>query len=417
MDYQVSEKVQQIFDRLTGMEQVQKALDFIHAEEDFCVNEQLELVLIEAPTFHEEERAKAMCEKFRQLGLEEVQIDPYGNAMGLWKGTGGGPRILVEAHLDTVFPFGSVKEVRREGNRLYAPGICDDTRGLAAILSALRGLKASGLQTKGDILFAGTTREEGKGSLGGMKDLLDSNPDIDGSISVDGSCTEYIIYKATGYKTYEINFYGIGGHASADFGKMANPVHAAARFVAKVADFQVPADPKTTFCVSNIHAGTDTAIHAIAPKATVKINYRSQDGAILEELHQRVFKAVQEACDEETARWGKDTITWDCVNYCDVPAGKQDPHAPLVESAFLAAKAVSEDPSIVKLLNGGCVNGNMAIARGVPCVTLGEGPRVNNVHNLNESFDPDGSWRLPQQILLMLLLAASIDGETDSVLA
>jgi len=84
MDYQVSEKVQQLFDRLTGMEQAQKALDFIHAEEDFCVNEQLELVLIEAPTFHEEERAKAMCEKFRQLGLEEVQIDPYGNALGLW---------------------------------------------------------------------------------------------------------------------------------------------------------------------------------------------------------------------------------------------------------------------------------------------------------------------------------------------
>ena len=322
----------------------------------------------------------------------------------------------MEAHLDTVFPFGSVKEVRREGNRLCAPGICDDTRGLAAVLSALRGLKASGLRTRGDIVFAGTTREEGKGSLGGMKDLLDSNPDINASVSVDGSGNDYIIYKATGYKTYEINFYGIGGHAAADFGKMANPVHAAARFVAKVADFEVPTDPRTTFCVSNIHAGTDTAIHAIAPKATVKINYRSQDGAVLEELHRRVFKAVQEACDDETARWGKDTITWDCVNYCDVPAGTQDPHAPLVEAAFLAAKAVSEDPSIVKLLNGGCVNGNMAIARGLPCVTLGEGPRVNNVHNLNESFDPEGSWRLPQEILLTLLLAAGIDGETESVL-
>ena len=169
--------------------------------------------------------------------------------------------------------------------------------------------------------------------------------------------------------------------------------------------------------MSNIHAGTDMGIHAIAPVATVKINYRSHDGAVLEELHRRIFQAVQEACDEETARWGKDTITWDCVKYVDIPAGGQDAHAPLVESAFLAAKAVSEDPSIVKLLNGGAVNGNMSIARGLPCVTLGEGPRENNVHNLNESFDPDGSWRLPQEILLTLLLAAGIDGETDSVLA
>lgn len=417
MDYQVSQKIQQLFDRVTAMEQVQAGLNHIQNEEEYCISEQIELTLIEAPTFHEEKRAAAFCEKLRQLGLADVHADPYGNAIGRWKGTGGGPTVLVEAHLDTVFPFGTVTEVRREGTMLYAPGIDDDTRGLAAVLSALRGLKATGLNTRGDILFVGTSREEGMGSLGGMKDLLDSQPEIGASISVDGGGTEFIVYCATGFKTFEINFYGIGGHAYGHFGKVANPLHAAARFVAKVADFQVPKDPKTTFCVSNFHAGNDAGIHAIVPKATVKINYRSNDPKELELLHKRVFDAVQQACDEETARWGKDTITWDCTQHCDVPAGDQDIHGPMVESAYLAARYVSVDPEKVGFSASGCVNGNMAVARGLPCVTLGDGLFDTRVHTLEERFDTEGSWRLPQEILLLTLLAAGIDGETESVLA
>ena len=416
MDYQVSQKVQQLFDRITAMEPVQAGLQYIRDEETFCIDEQIELTLIEAPTFHEEKRAAVFCEKLRQLGLEDVHTDDFGNAIGRWKGVGGGPTVLVEAHLDTVFPFGSVTQVRREGSVLFAPGIEDDTRGLACVLSALRGLKASGLNTRGDILFVGTSREEGMGSLGGMKDLLESQPDIGASISVDGGGTEFITYRATGFKTFEINFYGIGGHAYGAFGQVANPLHAAARFVSKVADFQVPQDPKTTFCVSNFHAGNDAGIHAIVPKATVKINYRSNDAQVLEELHRQVFAAVQQACDEETARWGKDTITWDCIQYCDVPAGDQDIHGPMVESAYLAARYVSQDPEKVAITPSGCVNGNIAVARGLPCITLGDGLQDCQIHTLEERFDTEGSWRLPQEMLLIALMAAGIDGETESAL-
>lgn len=415
MEYQVSQKVQQLFDRIIAMEPVQAGLDYLQEEEEVCIDEHIELTLMEAPTFHEEQRAALFCEKLRQLGLEDVHTDDFGNAIGRWKGLGGGPTVLVEAHLDTVFPFGSVTEVRREGSVLYAPGIEDNTRGLATVLSALRGLKASGLNTRGDILFAGTSREEGMGSLGGMKDLLESHPEIGASISIDGGCTEYITYRATGFKTYEINFYGIGGHAYGAFGEVANPLHAAARFVAKVADFQVPDDPRTTFCVSNFHAGNDAGIHAIVPKATVKINYRSNDSQVLEQLHKQVFDAVQQACDEETARWGKDAITWDCVNYCDVPAGDQDIHASMAESAFLAARYVSEAPEKVAFSSSGCVNGNIAVAKGLPCVTLGGGLQDCQIHTLEERFDTTGSYRLPQEIFLLALMAAGIDGETESV--
>lgn len=401
---------------MLSLEEVQKALAFVEADAEQSIEDQVALTLIEAPTFHEEARAKAYAEYLGKLGLEDAHVDEFGNAVALWKGAGTGPKILVEAHLDTVFPFGSVKEVKRENGVLYAPGIVDDTRGLAVLLSALRGLKASGLQTSGDIVFVGTSREEGMGSLGGMKDFLDHNPDIEGSISVDGAWTESITFEATGFKTYEVNFYGIGGHAYGAFGKMANPLHAAARAVAKIADFQVAEEPKTTFCVSNFHAGNDAGVHAIVPKATIKFNFRSNSAELLEELNDRIFKAIQEACDEETARWGKDTITWDCKQYCDVPAGTQDIHAPLVEATYLAAKHLSPDPDKVEFTKGGCVNGNMAVSRGLPCVTIGGGPIDSKCHNLEEFYPIENSHKCPQEVMLLLLMAAGIEGKTPSLL-
>ena len=416
MDYQVSAKVQQIVDQVMALDEVKNALDFIEKDAEKSIQEQIELTLIEAPTFYEAERAKAYAKYLGDLGLEDAHVDPYGNAVAVWKGAGTGPKVLVEAHLDTVFPFGSVKEVREENGVLYAPGIVDDTRGLAVLLSALRGLKASGLQTKGDIVFVGTSREEGMGSLGGMKDFLDHNPDIEASISVDGAWTEGITFEATGFKTYAVNFYGIGGHAYGAFGLMANPLHAAARAVAKIADFQVAEDPKTTFCVSNFHAGNDAGVHAIVPKATIKFNFRSNSAELLEELNDRIFKAIQEACDEETARWGKDTITWDCEQYCDVPAGTQDIHAPMVEATYLAAKAFSPDPEKVHFNQGGCVNGNMAVSRGLPCVTIGGGLIDVKCHNLDEFYPIEGSHRCPQEVMVLLMLCAGIEGKTESII-
>ena len=97
-----------------------------------------------------------------------------------------------------------------------------------------------------------------------MKDFLNDNDDIDISLTIDNNDMSALIFEATSGETYEVNFYGIGGHAFGSFGEMAQPIHAAARAVAKIADFTVPSDPKTSFCVSNFHGGTAAGVHAIA---------------------------------------------------------------------------------------------------------------------------------------------------------
>ena len=418
MDYTASPKVKAAFDATVRHERIKNAHVFLIDDFAFSLQEHKTFIACEAPTFHEEARAALYAEKLREYGLSNVQGDSYGNVYGVWKGGGSGPTLLVEAHMDTVFPFGSVKTIRDEDEKIHAPGAADNTRGMTVILAAIRAMKHAGIQTKGDVIFCGTSREEGIGSLGGMRDFLAFGPKVDASISLDGGATEGICCDATGFKTAEVNFYGKGGHAYTAFGTVANPLHAAARAVAKIADFAVPENPKTTFCVSNFHAGNDAGIHAIVPRASIKFNIRSTDQKTLDNLEQRVFAAVQEACDEETARWGKDAITWDTKQYCDVPAGAQDHHAPLIEAAWLGAQFFTAEEYLdaVQIRQGGCVNGNMAVKAGIPCITIGAGHTNQRIHSTEEYLDYHEGWRLPQELVTLICLAAGAEEITDSIL-
>ena len=403
---------------MLGLESVKTALKFIEKDQDRTIKDQKELVLIEAPTGQEENRARAYMEKFKALGLLDVRIDAHGNVIGVRKGSGAGPKVLIEGHLDTVFPFGTVHGVEEKDGFLYAPGIGDDTRALAMLLCLIRTLNETEIKTCGDIVFVGTTREEGMGGLGGMKDFLRDNDDIDISLSLDNNDMSALVYEATGGETYEVNFYGIGGHAFGCFGKMAQPIHAAARAVAKIADFVVPEDPKTSFCVSNFHGGNDAGVHAIAPQATIKFNFRSNSPEELSGLKDRIFDAVEAACIEETKKWGQDTITWDKKLISEVPGGVQDANSPLVETAYLGLKSLGIEPAFNK---GGCTNANVAIAKKIPAICMGRAfaPDENSQnimnHSIHEKFPVAGAYKAVQQAFMVLMMAAGIDGQFDSI--
>lgn len=414
MEYKVSEQVRQKFDALVKDEKVQKALKFMEEDQDAVIDRQIELTLIPAPTYHEQKKVERMLEMFKEEGLSDCHIDEYGNCVGIRKGTGGGKTTLVEGHMDTVFALDTELKIVREDGFIKCPGIVDDTRGCAAVLSTIRALNAAGIQTKGDIHFVGTVQEEGTGALKGMKYYVDHHPELEASISVDGPGYQEITYEATGIQTYEVNFNGIGGHACGMFGKVANPLHAAARAIAKISEFRVPADPMTTFAVTNFHAGSFEAVHAIVPTAQIRFNFRSNSQEELEKLRDRIFAAIDEACKEETDRWGMDTITYEVKHICDVNAGHQDSHASIVEGAMAAAEFLGcAEP---KLGNGGSTNCNRALEAGLPAVCLGGGCDYDcQCHTLDEQFKVEDAFKGCQQTLLMTLLCAGTE-MTESII-
>ena len=405
MEYKVSDRTAGALEKLTNSEIVRKALDFIEEDAEYILKKQIELTLIPAPTFHEREKAERLIELFREEGLTDCHIDEMGNAVGILKGTGGGKPVLVEAHIDTVFPLDTELEIRRGEGYLYCPGITDNNRGDACLLSVIRAIKNAGIETRGDIHFVGTVREEGVGSMGGMQYYVRHNPELGASITVDGSGYQGIIFNATGIQTYEITFKGIGGHASNAYGKVANPLGAAGRAMAKITDLVVPEEPRTTVAVTGAYAGSYENIHAIVDKAVITLNFRSPDQNELMKLKDRIIAAVEEACREETERWGCDTVTAEVKPLIDISAGSQDEHLPIVEAAYAVAGFLGADPPTLE--KGGATNASRAIEAGIPAVCLGAGPEIDSkCHSLEERFQLEDSNKLCQEALLLALMCA-----------
>ena len=237
---------------LMKMPAVRAALEAARANEPEILDEQVRVCEIAAPPFKEQKRAVAMKEVFARLGLRDVRIDSEGNVIGERPGLSPRPRLVLAAHLDTVFPEQTDVRVSREGTRMKGPGIGDDCRGLAVLIGVIRALDAGKVQTPGSITFVANVGEEGLGDLRGVKHLFSTElkGGIDRFVSVDGAGVG-ITNVGVGSRRYRITFKGPGGHSFGAFG-LANPIHALGRAIAKIGDFQVPALPKTTFNVGRI---------------------------------------------------------------------------------------------------------------------------------------------------------------------
>jgi tripeptide aminopeptidase len=214
------------------------AVATLDAQHDRIVADTIAITEIEAPPFKEEKRARAYAEMLRAHGLSDVEIDAEGNAMGLRRGTGpaGGPLVVIAAHLDTVFPEGTNVKVRREGTRLHAPGVGDDSHALAVLLGYVRALDAAKIRTKRDILFVGNVGEEGPGDLRGVRYLFTKGKYKDriaAFFSMDGLEAASVTYGAVGSRRYRVTFKGPGGHSYSAFG-IVNPMAAMAAAVVEM---------------------------------------------------------------------------------------------------------------------------------------------------------------------------------------
>ena len=287
--------------QLAALPEVEHALRFFETNADAITDEQIRICSIPATPFAEHERAEYLAEKFRELGLSEVTIDEEGNCLGLFRGNSATPLIVVSAHLDTVFAKGTDFTVRREGERLFAPGIADDGCGLIALIAIIQALRAAQIQTEGSILFVGTVGEEGEGNLRGVRHLLTrgswAKRNIDVFLSFDGPGLDRITNRALGSRRYRVEFAGPGGHSWGDFG-LPNPVHALGRAISRLAAYPVPKDPRTTFNVGNVEGGT--SVNAIPSRAAMEVDLRSTADTELRRLDAFFRRAMKEAADELT---------------------------------------------------------------------------------------------------------------------
>ncbi|WP_397400261.1 M20/M25/M40 family metallo-hydrolase [Phenylobacterium sp.] len=357
-------------------------------EYDRIVAETILLTEIPAPPFKETAKAQAYMAMLKTAGLSDVEMDAEGNVMGLRRGSGpaGAPLVVMAAHLDTVFPEDTDVKVRREGTKLFAPGIGDDTHSLAVVLGYARALDAAKIKTTRDILFVGNVGEEGPGDLRGTRYLFGKGKykdRIGAFFSMDGTSPFLVTSGAVGSRRYRVTFKGPGGHSYGAFG-LVNPMAAMGATVVEMNRIVTPTAPKTTYMTSVVGGGT--SVNSIPDSIWLEVDMRSPGKVELAELDARFLQIVSAAVDQENAarstRQGQ--ISADIKLIGDRPTGTTRDDAEIVQITTASVRAAGFQP----LLNAGSTDSNVPISLGIPAVTIGSGAAGGGrAHALDEWID------------------------------
>ena len=387
-----------------GNPAIRAALDRLRADNAWTIEQQVSICEIPAPPFKEERRAAEMKKRFEALGLRNVRIDSIGNVIAERPGTGGGPVVIFAAHLDTVFPEETDVRVKREGTLMRGPGIGDDCRGLAVLLSVAKAMAAGNVRTLGTIYFVANVGEEGPGNLRGVKHLFARPPaKIDYFISVDGTGLG-LTSRAVGSNRYKVSYKGPGGHSYGAFG-MPSPIHALGRAIAKISAIQVPKTPKTTFNVGIVEGGT--SVNTISPLGSMDVDLRSESPEELAKVDALFRRAVDEALAEENARWPQSRVkvTVEIQSMGIRPAAAPDDSQRIIQVAKAAARALGfEAPG-----SASSTDANWPMSLGIQAITLDGGGEGQGAHSITESYDDgDKGWMGPQWALLVLAMLTGV---------
>lgn len=389
--------------RLMDEPAVRQAIEAAHRLEIDVIADQVRLCEIPAPTFAESRRAAVVRALFERVGLRNVRVDEVGNVLGDRPGRDDRKRVVLAAHLDTVFPEGTDLAVRRDGVFLRGPGIGDNCRGLAVLIGIARILQQVPIPTAAPMVFVANVAEEGLGNLRGVRHLFggELRDGVGSFVSIDGSGAGFV-HLGVGTRRYRVSFRGPGGHSYFAFGR-ANPMHALGRAVAAVADFDVPADPRVTFSVGLVGGGT--SVNAIAAEAWMEVDLRSHDGAALDALDARLKEAVDGAVERENARWdgrGAIAVVWEAIGHKE--PGSTPADSPIVRITEAATRALGLP---VKAFPA-TTDANVPMSLGIPAVTIDGGGDGSGGHSLNEVFDTTDSWKGTQRALLLALALAQM---------
>ncbi|MBE7171063.1 MAG: M20/M25/M40 family metallo-hydrolase [Williamsia sp.] len=403
----IDKRYQDEMKTLMQQPQVKSAFQAIMELEPETEKDLITLTEIPAPPYKEQKRAAKFQEMMKATGIDSIWTDAAGNVIGLRRGRLGKKLVVLEGHLDTVFPEGTDVTVKHRGDTLAAPGIGDDTRGLALVLAVLKAMQKTKLQTDASVLFVGAVGEEGLGDLRGVKQLVNGDGlKIDSYIAVDGGAISSITTGGLGSHRYHITFRGPGGHSYGAFG-LANPHNALAKAISYFvtdADTFTRKGIRTTYNVGMIGGGT--SVNAIPFESWMEVDMRSESPLRLTGIDSLLQRAIRRGLQEENGmkRAGRD-LTVEVKLVGDRPSGVEDAQLPIVQHAMASAVALG---SASPRLTIGSTNSNIPISKNIPAVTIGRGGAGGGAHALSEWWVNDKGYLAIQNALLILVSEAGI---------
>ena len=349
---------------------------FAKNHEEIQLNIIRDLCHIPAPSYVERKRAEYCKAYFESIGAEGVYIDAINNVIFPLNCEESNEITVFAAHTDTVFPdTESYPEFHEDDERIYCPGVGDDTACVAAIMLTAKYFLENKISPKGGILFVCNSCEEGLGNLAGTKQLMkEYEGRVKQFVTVDAN-TGSVINMAVGSHRYEVVAETEGGHSFSKFGNK-NAIAALSEVVGEIYKIQVPQKENTitTYNVGIIEGGT--SINTIAQRAKMLCEYRSNDRECLEIMRKEFERIFAEANTAET----KLTVTLVGNRPCK---GDVDPVAEeaLIDAHRQAVKAVLGQDIRLGMAS---TDANIPMSMGVPAIDIGS--RINAGSHRREEY-------------------------------
>jgi len=391
--------------RVAEVSAVHTAFAWLQRHERELSELQLELAAIPAPPFNEQERGEWLRKQFVKLGLEDARVDEIGNVIARYPGADPAARaVALSAHIDTVFPAGTPLQPRREGEKLYGPGVSDNASGVVALLAIIQAMREAKVRPTAPLVFIGNVGEEGEGDLRGMRHIF-SDPQwqdaIGYTIVVDGASSDTIVTRALGSRRFEVTVRGPGGHSWSDFGA-PNPIVMLAGAIEAFSKIDVPNTPKTTFNVGVISGGT--SVNSIPESATMRVDLRSSSSEEINRLEEALRHAIARAVARAAHNGFAGEISHEIRLIGSRPAGEVSEQARIVQ----VARAVDQHLQNSSHLQRASTDANIPISLGFEAVALGAGGTGGGAHTLHEWYDPRGRDLGLKRVLLTALTLAGI---------
>ena len=318
----------------------------------------IQIQQIPAPTFSEGQRAEFTRDLFLKENLKDVSMDSLGNVYARLPGKQKKAKpLIVSAHLDTVFPTSISLQVKKEAGRIVAPGIGDNSLGVAALFGILWSMRERNLSLQHDLWFVANVGEEGLGDLRGMRAVVERfGANVIGYLVLEGLALGHVYHRAIGVRRYRISVKTAGGHSWSDYGK-PSAVHELANLVTQFAGIRLPREPRTTLNVGTIHGGT--GINVLASESKCELDLRSEDPKTLLKLIHQVEDLLKDS-DRPGVRVLAEIIG-------ERPAGEIPADHPLVKLAVDCTR----EQGLESALTSGSTDANIPLSSGIPSVVMG----------------------------------------------
>jgi len=339
----------------------------------WVIDEAIRIQQIPAPTFDESQRAQYVTQRFVDFDLERVDIDPLHNVYGCLPATNATkPALMISAHIDTVFSKETNLATHRDQNRIYGPGLGDNSVGVAGMLGLIKWLSEQKLPLNRDLWFVATSREEGLGDLGGIREAYNRlKTEINQVVNLEGLAYGYIFHQGIAVKRLKISAKTDGGHSWIHFGQ-PNAIHELTNIASFITQLHVPTTPRTTYNIGVIQGGT--AINALATEAQMLVDFRSEDQNQLQKLIDKTLSFIEQS--------DHDGVTFTVEVVGNRPSGGIPTSHELVQQAIYVLDLLN----IRAGLETGSTDANIPLADGCPAITVGI-TQGANAHRLDEYME------------------------------